>query len=495
MHGVHMTSRSPIPAAPSCLVQLLLVPALFYLGARLSLAFSLQPGAVVVLWMPNGVLLAALLHYGLRRFLPFAGTVLLAEVAADYPAYPVSEALLYGLINLGEATAAWWILRRWRFDPSFAAPADLGRFLLAGPAIAAFCAAVAATGVNLLDERSGIGALSFLRLYWFSDGVGLLLATPLVLSLWPAGSGARVAAIPLQWYDLVVGIVALGVLSMFLMSQDAAFAGWPVRPILLLPFVFYASVRLTPRSTTMVITLFAIALLFVAHNGQRPYGDIPMHQTAIQVQQFLTIMAVGGLGIASLLAQLRANVAHLESRVADRTAQLRAANERLLQMAVTDPLTGLANRRALNETLQREIERSRRHGHALGVVLFDIDRFKAVNDTYGHGAGDRVLRHVAEVAAGIVRASDLLGRYGGEEFLLLAPETDRSKALYLAERIRTVLHDTAVQVDHTTIHVSASFGVALLQESDRDAAALIARADAALYAAKAAGRDQVIVAP
>lgn len=488
-------SRRPIPLASPDFVQLILVPALFYLGAKLSLAFSLQPGAVVVLWMPNGVLLAALLHYGLRRYVPFAGIVLLAEVAADYPAYPVSEALLYGLINLGEATAAWWILRRWRFDPSFASPADLGRFLLAAPAISAFCAAAAATGVHLLDERSGLGALSFLRLYWFSDGVGLLLATPLVLSLWPVGSGVRVATIPLQWYDLVVGIVAVGVLSMFLMSHDAMFAGWPVRPVLLLPFVLYASVRLTPRSTTMVITLFSIALLFVAQNGQRPYGDIPMHQTAIQVQQFLTIMAVGGLGIASLLAQLRANVAHLESRVADRTAQLRAANEQLQQIAVTDLLTGLANRRALNETMQREIERSRRHGHPLAVILFDIDRFKAVNDTYGHGVGDLVLRHVAGIAAGIVRGSDLLGRYGGEEFLVLLPGRDLDGAMPVAERIRAAIEHKALSCNGHAVSMTVSVGVAARRPRERDPEAAVARADKALYAAKRAGRNRVEAAP
>jgi diguanylate cyclase (GGDEF)-like protein len=488
-----MPVRIPQPA-PLTLVQLLLLPALFFLGAKLSLVFAIQPESLVILWMPNGLLLAALLHFGLRRYGWFAAAVLVAEVAADYPTYQMTEALLYGVINLGEATLAWAMLRLWRFNPSFSAPRDLGVFLVAGPLLSAFVTACAAAAVHLLYADHTVGYLEFLRIWWLSDGVGMLLITPLVLSVWPVRASTRFERVKLKWYDVVVAIAALGVLAMFLMARDGQYAGWPVRPVLLLPFVLYASVRLTPRATTIVLTLVAIATLFVTASGRRPFGAIELQLTILQVQQFITIIAVGGLGMSSLLAQLRANVAQLELRVLERTAELRQANERLSQLAVTDSLTGLANRRALLESMNREIERSKRHAHPLAIIMFDIDRFKAINDLHGHAAGDRVLQRVAELATGVVRSGDMLARYGGEEFLLLAPETDRSQALQLAERIRMALHAAEVLVDQTTIRFTASFGIASLNEDNRDASGIIARADQALYRAKEGGRNRVVAA-
>lgn len=108
-------------------------------------------------------------------------------------------------------------------------------------------------------------------------------------------------------------------------------------------------------------------------------------------------------------------------RVQSRTAELSAANARLEELAVTDSLTGLANRRALFGLLQREIDRAHRHRHDLAVIMFDIDQFKLVNDRHGHAAGDAVLRHIAAVTARVIRSTDTLARYGGEEFVLVAP--------------------------------------------------------------------------
>jgi diguanylate cyclase (GGDEF)-like protein len=126
--------------------------------------------------------------------------------------------------------------------------------------------------------------------------------------------------------------------------------------------------------------------------------------------------------------------------------------------------------------------------------LADIDGFEAINDAYGHAAGDRVLQRVAEWALAVIRSGDLLARYGGEEFLLLAPETDLSQAVQLAERIRVAQQAAEVSIDHTVIRFRASFGVVSLREDDRDASAVVARADQELYAAKEDGRNRVVAA-
>jgi diguanylate cyclase (GGDEF)-like protein/PAS domain S-box-containing protein len=167
--------------------------------------------------------------------------------------------------------------------------------------------------------------------------------------------------------------------------------------------------------------------------------------------------------------------------------QMRRANTELAEAASTDRLTGLANRRRLEDTAEAELSRSRRHRHPLSVVLFDVDWFKSVNDRFGHEVGDAVLREVATRLGGQVRASDLLARWGGEEFLLLAPATGLAEALALAEKMRRLIDGTPFPVAG---QLSASFGVAQYNGSEMFST-LVARADRALYRAKDGGRNRV----
>lgn len=477
------------------IVQLLVVPALFYAGAKLSLALALQPDSLVMLWMPNGVLLAALLHFGWRRYGYFAVAVTVAEVAADYPTYSLIEAILFAFVNLGEASVAFVILRALRFDPVFSRPADLGKFLLAGPIAAGFAAACAAAAMYRYFGDSPLSYLQYLRVWWFSDGVGLLIVTPFVLSLWPVGSRPSAERLTVEWFDWLVAACCVTVIALFMMSEKATLYGWPIRPVVLLPFAVYAAARFTPRVTGFIVAMLSAVVIFATKNGQQPYGELPLEQTILQVQQFVMIMTVMAMGLSALLAQLRTNARQLERRVEERTAELRNANERLQQLAVTDPLTGASNRRALFAALRREIERYRRHPREIAVIMFDLDRFKAVNDRHGHAVGDLVLKHAVEVAARSIRGADMLARYGGEEFAIVAPETTRQQALQLAERIRGEMSESALDVANRELRVTASFGVAMLGPEDATPESLLNRADVALYAAKSEGRNRVKFEP
>ena len=168
-------------------------------------------------------------------------------------------------------------------------------------------------------------------------------------------------------------------------------------------------------------------------------------------------------------------------------------HEAIEQQAVTDELTGLANVRAFTSVMDTEIERGRRFEHPLGLVMVDLDNFKRVNDTYGHEQGDEVLAHVAWVLRDVSRDLDTVARYGGEELAVVLPQTDAAGASRLAERMRVAVESLHVpRVDGGgTIEVTASFGVASVPENAVDRNELIAAADAALYAAKAAGKNRV----
>jgi len=472
-----------------------LVPLLFYIGVKLSLMLAVLPDVVVMLWLPNGLLLSTLLHYGRQRYPCFAALIIVAEIAADYPTFSIFEAALFGAINLFEVTVAYLLLRHWRFNPRFSAPIDIAKFLAAGPVIGALSAACFAAAVYHHIRGTETAYLDLLRIWWFSDGTGLLIITPLVLSLWPPQNGSADERVALRWFDAIAAVLALAVVSLFVLAEKGVFRGAQIRPILLFPFVVYAAARLTPRATTIVVVGFVAVVLFVTKNGQQPFGDLPVGETVLQAQQLVFLMTITSLGLAALLSQLRANTRQLEARVQERTVELRAANERLQLLTVTDSLTGLLNRRALFESIRQEMARALRHRHELSVIILDVDHFKNVNDRYGHAVGDIVLRHVASVTARAVRGTDVLARYGGEEFVIVAPESDRTQALQLAERIRSTLEASEVSVPHHRLRVTASLGVSTLRADDREPEQILERADMALYAAKESGRNRVVANP
>ncbi len=165
--------------------------------------------------------------------------------------------------------------------------------------------------------------------------------------------------------------------------------------------------------------------------------------------------------------------------------------EEVQRLAVTDELTGAHNRRHLFELAEHEFRQATRYVRPLAAIMFDIDRFKDINDRYGHAIGDMVLRWVADHCRAVIREADVWGRYGGEEFAVVLPETALKGAEELAERLRVRVADTPIATPRGPIPVTISLGVAELQESMRDVHALIDRADAAMYFAKRTGRNRV----
>lgn len=181
----------------------------------------------------------------------------------------------------------------------------------------------------------------------------------------------------------------------------------------------------------------------------------------------------------------------LEAQVLQRTEALAAANRELEQLATRDALTGVHNRRRFDDKLNECLEVAQRTTQGFAVLLIDADHFKKVNDTYGHPAGDAVLQTLARVLGETTRAVDFVARYGGEEFVILLPHTpDAVRAMAVAEKIRAAIADATFPGPG---RLTVSIGASLWQPADPDAGSVIARADAALYQAKAAGRNRVVL--
>jgi diguanylate cyclase (GGDEF)-like protein len=208
------------------------------------------------------------------------------------------------------------------------------------------------------------------------------------------------------------------------------------------------------------------------------------------VEVFASKIAISFSNV-SLYERLREANETLELRVAERTRALEEANARLNRLATLDPLTGVWNRRRFLELAGAELGRARRYGRHLGIFLLDLDRFKLVNDTYGHAAGDEVLRTVVKRTREALRASDHIARFGGEEFVVLLPETDEEGTSIVAERVRVSLAQTPVLTDGRAVPITGSIGVANWLPDEASIEQTLRRADSALYAAKQAGRNRV----
>ncbi|MDP3155287.1 MAG: diguanylate cyclase [Archangium sp.] len=194
--------------------------------------------------------------------------------------------------------------------------------------------------------------------------------------------------------------------------------------------------------------------------------------------------------MASALQHEREN---LERSVTERTKELQDANARLERLAVTDGLTGVFNHRRFQEQLQAELLRCERHKRPMGVLMVDVDFFKKVNDAMGHPAGDELLRRLAEVLSIDLRQTDLIARYGGEEFAVLLPETTKSEAMQVAERMRLAVEEK-INDGKTPwpAKVTVSIGVGTFPEDGKSGEQVLSAADQAMYVAKRQGRNRVI---
>ena len=184
----------------------------------------------------------------------------------------------------------------------------------------------------------------------------------------------------------------------------------------------------------------------------------------------------------------RTDLSHFLARVLARTFR---DQQRLVSLATHDQLTGLYNRRGFYGYVRQWTSWASRYGHAIGVILVDVDHFKRINDTFGHPAGDEALRAIAVALGDAVRTSDIIGRHGGDEFAILAPETDKDELVRLMERILDVVRETRFSVSGVPVSISVSVGGAyILGDSPATIELLTSAADHSLYEAKAAGRNR-----
>jgi diguanylate cyclase (GGDEF)-like protein len=336
---------------------------------------------------------------------------------------------------------------------------------------------------------------TFLAILWSIAGHHARLAAAIAIRIWTILSvGGLIAVFMLirtgyseRWSDpsmtLVQIIYAIACnAGAYVLAGEGRGATSSILAVILMFCVFGLSVRQICAVALFALLAFGGAIAYVV--AQAP----PLRGAMLDLANFGLILVVlaGGTFVTARVQNLRA-------RLRQQKAELERALGQIRHLAANDELTGLLNRRAMNELLDHECRRADRLDVPLSIALLDIDHFKKINDSHGHPAGDTALRRFAETIRPILRAADRLARWGGEEFLLLLPDTDAEQTAELCQK-RIVEQIAALRITHedASFGITVSVGVTQRRAGEPHAETL-ERADRALYAAKEAGRNRVLI--
>ncbi|MDX1756095.1 MAG: diguanylate cyclase [Marinobacter sp.] len=483
---------------------------LYYLGAWVGVHFAALSSGIVILWPPNAVLLAAMLSTHSRHWPALAAAALIAEVAADVPAFTVVEALLFGLVNVAECLLAAGLIRyalsRYnKGEMDWRVPRDVTVFLVVVFFVVSPMAAVGGASIYsfVLERESPF--LTFWRLWWVGDATGLIVLTPLIHMLlhirrhWRdmALTIANQAEITAAW--LCTLAICFAIFSVEIQSQNYL----AVTPLLAIVLPVWIAIRFGSLPGSLLSASVALYAAFATAADLGPFIRQQQDQSALLTQEFTGLFTVLLIYVAafvqqnrrhtreltSALSELQSLAEELEERVRQRTTELRQANRQLRDLALTDDLTGIANRRQLYAAGTREQERSQRTGHPFAILLLDIDHFKQVNDNHGHDAGDTCLKQFAQILSSQIRSMDQVGRWGGEEFLIIVPESHHVNLAALGEKILRSVANHRFRINQHSLRLTVSIGAATWKGGYFDR--LVSQADRALYEAKRAGRNRM----
>jgi diguanylate cyclase (GGDEF)-like protein len=456
----------------------LVLGAIYFVAGHLGLELAFEHKSATAVWPPTGIALAALLIYGANVW---PGVFLGAFLVNLTTAGNWGTSFLVASGNTLEAVVGAALVSRFAGGPAFIhQPRTLFRFAAFGALLAPTISAT--VGVCTLTSFGFADLARFRHIWldwWLGDASGALLFAPLIIA----------------WYDdprvrwnRAQAVEASLLLGCIIVLSQAVFGGWGqyqfIRyPSLSMPLLLWPAFRFGPRETcTATFLLFLLALAGTIE-GQGPFSSATPFATMLSLQTFVGVLALTTMAAAATnSARLRSAAALARSE-----RELRAANARLNVECTHDPLTGVANRRGFAERLRAEMERSRRQSIPLAMLMIDVDRFRRHNQELGHCAADEVLRAVATLLKGQLRACDHLARYGGDEFVVLLPGTDIVGARATAERCRKTVERSEWQRRHVTVSIGAT-AIQIDDERDED---VLSIADQALFRAKAAGRNRV----
>jgi GGDEF domain-containing protein/integral membrane sensor domain MASE1 len=425
----------------SLLLQMVAVAWAYAVSAHFAATYSSGRNGTVVLWLPNAVVLSAMLLNRSNTWWKFVLTQMATELVLAASGDGIRASLGIALSNLLEVLLAAGLVRRCcgrRF--AFANVRQVVLFVGIAMGLAPGLAALLGTWLHYQASAETVSFTKHWQMAWMADGMGLVVLTP-VLFGWlylPRPSLRR--ALPAGPERLLFVAVLAGLVHLMFYAAPDPHSPWVGSPLLLLPLFLWAALRLGICGVSLLGGVVSLLAIVLTSQGRGMFSLLDAGMQTLLLQQYLAALLLSSLAVAAIVNDLAVKyhrllhvehklaTAHgaltvlnqqLEERVAQRTAELE-------HLATTDSLTDAYNRRYLMERAEVDVSLARRQSYAVSMVMFDIDHFKRINDNHGHSVGDRVLVALSQAVQQGLRLGDTFARVGGEEFVLLLPTRTRS---------------------------------------------------------------------
>ena len=440
------------------LLSFTVLAAIYYVAGKLGLSLAFAHPSATTVWPPSGIALAAFLILGYRIWPAILVGAFLVNVTT---AGTVATSIAIGVGNTLEGLLGSYLVNRFaRGRDTLNHPESFFRFtVLAAVVSTALSATCGVMSLSLGGFARWMDFGSIWLTWWLGDMAGNLVVAPVLLA-WSErravigrhGTGLETA--------LLLGGLSLVSQAIFGGFFPANSKGYPLE-FLCMPFLLWAALRFRHREATTAVLLLSASAICGTVRGFGPFVRDTPNESLLLLQVYMTVASVTTLMLAAVVSERE------------------YAAVQLHHLSTIDPLTGIANYRQLIDWLQAEIERSQRTARPFALLFLDLDDFKSINDRYGHLVGNRALGRVVEVLRFSCRAIDTPARFGGDEFVVILPETDEAAAEQLGRRITDRLAR-----DKETPLIRVSLGVAVYPHSAETLDALLVAADRSLYEMK-----------
>lgn len=461
----------------------------------LSIKYITMSSGIAIAWLPNSLLLAFFLIKSKKQWAYYIPFFVVAEIIADYSTFSVIQALQFSFINLFETMLAAILIKRFSGNEkmNFSSTKYVLAFIFIGLTLMPAIGGVLGAFVYYFNISANTSLLEYWRLWFFGNAIGILLLTPIIVMLIENYKSLKNYDFNIQ--NVLIVFVSLYIAIQLFSNNDLSII-LPTTPllfILLLLWVVYKQGILPGLIYSLLISAIGI---YYTSDGIGPFSVFPEKEATIYLQEFVALLLIITLFFGVLHNEISASNKKLEElnktlekKVEEKTKSLVQAIEKLNLLASKDSLTNIFNRRMLDEFISQETLKSKRYKQKLSLIMIDIDNFKDVNDNFGHQIGDEVIISLTKIVSKNIRESDIFGRWGGEEFIIILPETSIEDAYIVAENLRKkVQNHNFEKVGSKTI----SLGVTQFNPSE-DILEFIKRTDDAMYKAKRGGRNKVMI--
>jgi diguanylate cyclase (GGDEF)-like protein len=436
--------------------------AFYFLAAKFGLSLAFVNASATAVWPPAGIALAAFLVMGHRVWPAIMAGAFLANLTT---AGSIATSLGIAAGNTLEGIVGASLVNRFAGGRRAFERARhvFGFALLAALVSTTVSATCGVTVLSLGGFAAWADYRSIWLTWWLGDAAGVLIVAPVMVLWWTRWR--------VEWTRAQALEAAL-LLACLMLCGQVVFGGWfradtkdYALEFLCTPILVWAALRFGQREAATALLLLSAVTIRATLDGHGPFGRATQNESLLLLQAYTAVLSVTTLTLAALVSERR------------------EVEEQLRHLAVSDALTGIANYRRLIAALVEEIGRAERLHQTFAVALLDVDDLKGINDRHGHLAGGRALCRVAEALVASCRKTDVAGRFGGDEFALILPESDEGAAWKVADRVCQHLSR-----DNETPPVSVSIGVAVYPRDGESADALLGAADRLLYHMKARGR-------